>query len=242
MPDEFNLFQTPSQSTGPNWPLRWSWHVDPGPTVFSPSLPPSLLPIALCHWGVFGWVQDLDESILANQIARMTQPWKLTTTAGSTELQISKANMKVMNISNNINARNLERKALEELHTRTYLGSIVVKDRGSDKNIHVTIWKPKNKLNSNVKSVLFYVNKNIVEGSREDSPTLNQLEKVHGWLNANVLMGWSHMDEVKSRRGILNILWWGLLPPSPTQLYGNNKAILIVFAHREQLPSVLLLT
>lgn len=101
--------------------------------------------------------------------------------------------MKVMNISNNINARNLERKALEELHTRTYLGSIIGKDRGSDKNMHVAIWKPrsaflmeyktystKNKLNSNVKSVLFYVNKSIVEGSREDSPTLNQLEKVHG--------------------------------------------------------------
>lgn len=86
-------------------------------------------------------LEDLDFAndifLLSHTQAQMlTKTSKLTKIAASAGLHINKPKTKVMNINRiTENLRSLDGEALAEVDTFTYLGSIVGKEGGSDKDI-----------------------------------------------------------------------------------------------------------
>ena len=106
-----------------------------------------------------------------------TKLTKLSRIAATTGLHINKTKAKVMTINHKIDAIKLDGEALEEVDIYTYLGSVVRKDGGSDRDIQARVGKARTSFiilrpiwnakyistntklcifNSNVKSVLLY--------------------------------------------------------------------------------------
>ena len=70
-----------------------------------------------------------------------TKLTKLSRIAATTGLHINKTKTKVMTIDHKIDAIKLDGEALEEVDIYTYLGSVVGKDGGSDKDIQARVGK-----------------------------------------------------------------------------------------------------
>ena len=99
------------------------------------------------QWTMWSQLEDLDFAddivLLSTTQAQMqTKFTKLAKTAATTGLHINKSKTKVINIDHNTNNTiNLDGEALEEVDTYTYLGSIVGRDGGSNKDIQARIGK-----------------------------------------------------------------------------------------------------